>query len=409
MKICNLVKALALGVLPLTLASPAATTPQCGVPGDGDDFYTSSTVSNILECQYKCKSDAKCLSSEFKPSTGTCWLYAKPVAQAKTRNDTTGKWFFNDRDCLAAPAAPQCNISGDGSDFYKKSTASTVSGCQSACSSDPKCLSSEYKPSDGSCWLYAGPVSQAKTRNDTSGTYYFYDRNCPIPATTPQCNIFGDGSSYYTSSTVNTLYDCQSTCIKDPKCSSSEYKPSSGSCWLYATPVSVAKTKNDTGTYIFNDRNCPVKPGPLQCRVAGDGSSYYKSSTVKSVTDCQNNCKNDTKCLSSEYKPSSGGCWLYSAPVSVAKTKNDTSGTYYFYDRDCPLPKCGLNQMELDFYTTSNVSSLQACQSTCNSDPKCLSFNYRADTGVCGLSVKPVADSSPVIWVGYDRDCAVSS
>ncbi|KAL7907039.1 hypothetical protein GGI35DRAFT_102398 [Trichoderma velutinum] len=491
MKIYNIRKALAFGVLPLALAAPADTTPpQCGVGGDGNDFYTSSKVSNILECQYLCKSDSKCLSSEFKPSTGACWLYALPVSKAKTKNDASGTWIFNDRNCLASPLVPQCHISGDSSDYYKSSTVNTLADCQSACNSDSKCLSSEYRTSNGGCWLYAGPVSQAKTRNDTSGTYFFYDRNCPIapqcnipgdssdyyksstvntlpdcqsgcksdskclsyeyrpsnggcwlytgpvsqaktrndttgtyffydrncsiPMPAPQCNVPGDGSSYYKSTTVNTVGDCQSACTNDLKCLSSEYQPSNGGCWLYDKPVTIAKTRNDTtGTYFFYDRSCPVLPPVVQCKVPGDGSSYYKSLTVKGgVLDCQSACKNDNKCFSSEYRPSNGGCWLYEKPVAIAKTRNDTTGTYFFYDRDCPLPLCGAYRDGSDFYTSSKAGSLQACQSTCFKDAMCLSFEYRTDNGNCWLFAKSAADSSTPTdstkWVIYDRDCVLS-
>lgn len=84
--------ALALALLPFAFAAP-----QCGVYGDGDDFYDALTVKNMEDCMAKCKADTKCQSSEFKPSNGRCWLYAMPVAQAKKREGKA--WIFNDRDC----------------------------------------------------------------------------------------------------------------------------------------------------------------------------------------------------------------------------------------------------------------------------------------------------------------------
>lgn len=75
------------------------TEQQCGVWGDGSDFYRSSTVKSIDECIATCEKDNKCLSSEFKPSNGKCWLYSKPVSEAKTRDDKTGTWIFNDENC----------------------------------------------------------------------------------------------------------------------------------------------------------------------------------------------------------------------------------------------------------------------------------------------------------------------
>lgn len=391
------------------LAAPPV--PQCNIPGDGSDYYASPTVNSLDQCQTACKNDAKCLSSEYRPSNSRCWLYAGPVSQAKTKNDTTGTYFFYDRDC---PVNPQCNVPGDGSSYYSSTTVKTMGDCQNTCSSDPKCLSSEFKPSNGRCWLYAEPVSTAKTKNDTTGTYFFNDRDCPVVSPDPQCNIPGDGSSYYTSSTVNTVGDCQNACIKDEKCLSSEYRPSNGRCWLYAESVATAKTKNDTtGTYFFYDRNCPVLPPVAQCKVPGDGSSYYKSLTVTGgVSDCQSACKNDNKCASSEYKPSTGRCWLYEQPVATAKTKNDTTGTYFFYDRECPLPICGENRDGSSFYTSSKESSLKACQSTCIKDTKCLSFEYKPDNGNCWLFAKSAAESSTpsaATWVFYDRDCVLPS
>ena len=95
MKASTFEKMLALIALPVALAMPAAL--QCGVGGDGDNFYTSSTVGTELVCIFTCENDINCLSSEFKPSNGKCWLYAKTVAEAKVGDDNSGTYIFNDK------------------------------------------------------------------------------------------------------------------------------------------------------------------------------------------------------------------------------------------------------------------------------------------------------------------------
>lgn len=146
------------------LAAPADTSQQCGVWGDGDKFYDDVTVNNVVECMTKCQADSKCKSSEFKPSNKRCWLYDTPTAQAKIRDDKNrSTWVFNDKGCPTL----QCGVYGDGTSFYTKKTVQKVEECTALCKVDDKCRSSQFKPSNGNCWLYATPTTLAMTKKDT--------------------------------------------------------------------------------------------------------------------------------------------------------------------------------------------------------------------------------------------------
>lgn len=278
----------------------------------------------------------KCLSVQFEKrkdakAEGVCNLFPADAQKAIDTKNAKSKYFFYDRDCQVGQSR-QCGVYSDGSAFYKTTTVNGVQQCISTCKNDIKCQSSEYKPSNGKCWLYGKPVSEAKTKDDTKGTWIFNDKDCPVP----QCGVYGDGSDFYKVTEVDSVQKCITTCNSDSKCQSSEFKPSNGKCWLYAKTVAEAKTKdNEDGTWIFNDRSCPAP----QCGVFGDGSDYYTSSTVKSEKDCILTCHKDSKCMSSEYKPSNGKCWLYQKSVAQAKTKDDTKGTWIFNDRGCAAKK----------------------------------------------------------------------
>lgn len=231
--------------LPLALAAP-----QCGIPGDGNTSYKTTTVKSVSECMRTCEIDTKCLSSEFRPSNGNCWHYDKPVAQAKIREDTTGTYIFNDKGC----PWQQCGLPADGSDWYAKKVVKTTEECQNACKADNSCLSSEFRHDNGNCWLYNKPVHKAKTK-DTDTVYVFYDRDCPAL----QCWVPGDGSSYYKKTTVNSAQDCLRACKKDNACLSSEYKRSNGNCWLFDKPVAQAKTQDAKPDWILFDKDCSLE------------------------------------------------------------------------------------------------------------------------------------------------------
>jgi hypothetical protein len=230
--------------LPLALAAP-----QCGIGGDGNAYYTSTTEKSVSECIYTCEIDTKCRSSEFKPSNGKCWLYDKPVVQAKTQDDNTGKYIFNDKGCPWV----QCGLPADGSDSYETKKVKSTEECQSACRADKACLSSEFRYDNGNCWLNSKRVSEAKNK-ETGGEYVFYDRDCPAL----QCWVPGDGSNFYTVKKVTSAQDCQRACKNDTICLSSEYKKITGDCWLYDKPVAEAKTRDTAATWIFFDKDCSV-------------------------------------------------------------------------------------------------------------------------------------------------------
>ncbi|KAF5657250.1 PAn-2 domain-containing protein [Fusarium circinatum] len=232
--------------LPLTLAAP----PQCGIPGDGSTSYRTTNLRSASECIHTCESEARCLSSEFRPSNGNCWLYDKPVAQAKTREDTTGTYVFNDKGCPWL----QCGLSADGSDFHDTKIVRSTAECQAACKDDTACRSSEFRYDNGKCWLYKKPVFAAKTK-DKDGTHVFYDRDCP-PL---QCWVAGDGTAYYTMKTFGSAKDCLHACKEDIRCLSVEYGKPSGKCWFYDQTVAVARTKDARDDWIFFDKDCSLE------------------------------------------------------------------------------------------------------------------------------------------------------
>ncbi len=96
-----------------TSSTPTPSLPgapiQCAVQGDGTNYYTQLNFNSILQCQYACKIDTKCLSSEYRSGNGDCWLYALPWHRQRRSDDGTGRWIMNDRDCitLARSAVPR--------------------------------------------------------------------------------------------------------------------------------------------------------------------------------------------------------------------------------------------------------------------------------------------------------------
>lgn len=241
-----------------TCLASKALAAQCNVYGDGDNYYRTFKASSTLDCMSGCVSDSRCQSSEFRPDNGNCWLYDVPVSGAKKRDSPSRTWVFNDRDCLPQTQYPQCGVKGDGNHYYKTFKRGTRESCMRACVADSQCRSSEYRPDNGNCWLYAMSVSQAKIKDDPSGTWYMSDRDCQTPAATEQCSAAGDGDDFYKH--TNEKYDlwCRQSCRDDKKCQSSEYREQTGDCWLYSMPVEDAMTRPGAGRglYYFMDRTC---------------------------------------------------------------------------------------------------------------------------------------------------------
>jgi hypothetical protein len=334
--------------------------------------------------------------------------------------------------------APVCELSGRHGNQNKitHQTGLTLDQCVSKCQTTSSCLSVQFAKSGsekGYCNLFSVAAQKARTKPDIKNEWFFYDRDCrtvqppvqPPVQPTVQCGVYGDGNDFYKTTTVKDVEQCKAACKSDDKCKSSEFKPSNGKCWLYSKPVSEAKTKDDTkGTWIFNDRDCPTAQPSVQCGVYGDGRDFYKTTTVPSVEQCMATCKSDDKCKSSEFKPSNGKCWLYSKPVSEAKTKDDTKGTWIFNDRDCAKaeqsPVCGVIgngipcQNGLLQHIKSGSGTVEKCASACLSKPDCKSYHVqRAEnggsqaTGCWLLRGNATACKGPgKTGVYFDRECA---
>lgn len=227
---------------------------------------------------------------------------------------------------LAAP--PKCGIGGDGTSYYTSKTVKSVSECIYTCEKDEKCLSSEYKPSERKCWLFDKSVDQAKVTNESPSTYVFHDKGCPWV----QCGVPGDGSSYFIGKDVTTTDACRAACKADSQCRSFEFRYDAPKCWLYKNPVFQSKTEEKSSNYVFYDVDCPN----IQCWVPGDASSYYKTLSAGTAQACQRACKNDEKCLSSEYKKANSKCWLFDKPVAQVG-KSGSSPDWIFFDKDCSI------------------------------------------------------------------------
>ena len=232
----------------------------------------------------------------------------------------------------AAQEALQCNVYGDGSDFYTYSQVSNVKACIDTCEKDQKCRSFEFKPFTGRCWLYNKPTAQAKTREGKD--WVFNDKGC---GNEPQCGVYGDGSDFYTVSVVQNIEACIATCEKDKKCRSSEFKPSTGNCWLYSKPTAQAETREGKD-WIFNDRGCAA---PV-CKLRGLHSSEKLIGGARdglSLTQCLSACQTTDNCKAVQY--ASGDtynkrCYLFSVNGKAARKTDDTTNVWHFYDRGCP-------------------------------------------------------------------------
>lgn len=270
----------ALALLPTALSyAPVKRAPVCELSGrhGNQNKITHQTGLTLDQCVSKCQTTSSCLSVQFAKSgseKGYCNLFSVAAQKARTKPDIKNEWFFYDRDCrtvqppVQPPVQPtvQCGVYGDGNDFYKTTTVKDVEQCKAACKSDDKCKSSEFKPSNGKCWLYSKPVSEAKTKDDTKGTWIFNDRDCAKAEQSPVCGVIGNGIPcqngllQHIKSGSGTVEKCASACLSKPDCKSYHVQraENGGSqatgCWLLRGNATACKGPGKTGVYF--DREC---------------------------------------------------------------------------------------------------------------------------------------------------------
>ena len=206
---------------------PAASIPfydrdcqirQCGVFGDGTDFTKSplSTACSSACLPARATTNASPLNTSHQMANAGCTKSMCPKLIQRTTS--RGRGFSTTKSVRSLNAAY-----GAGANSYNSTPADNVQECISTCHCDAKCQSSQFRLSVSTCWLYDRPVAaSARPAGEEYSTLLFNDRSCPVP----QCGVYGDGTDFYTSSTVENEKQCILTCQKESKCFFSEYKPS---------------------------------------------------------------------------------------------------------------------------------------------------------------------------------------
>merc|ERR1712032_394970 len=237
--------------------------------GQGSCVY----APNIASCS--CTPHTKCPPGKFTKKAGTAT--SQPVCETSattTAPKTTKKTPVTKSPFVLVGFNAECA----GSNALSVFTVKSIMQCEDKCKDNNKCLSLTWYPS-GTCVLFSTPCSSTKF-NQGAISLRYVGRSAPVTTTTAARPI---------------TTPARTTAKK--------------------TPMTTAPAQTTTGTkYPFTLVNINA-----ECV----GNAFFVTK-LKSITECEDKCKDNNKCLSlTSYSFSNvvppGTCMLFSTPCSSSK------------------------------------------------------------------------------------------
>ncbi|HEX2644869.1 MAG TPA: PAN/Apple domain-containing protein [Thermoanaerobaculia bacterium] len=283
-----------------------------------------------------------------------------------------------------------------GSDYNSFQT-NNLDACKSACGKDSRCRAYTYLPSKQECYLKDRVNSAQRSRDGVTGVKQEFGGGGGIGNLTEEPGYDRRGDDY-TSFRGRDLNECQRACNRESRCRAYTFDTRSGDCYLKSR---VNKGQRDGGmvTGYKTDGGAgetrPPYPG------GGGGSlteesgrdrkgNDYDSFRSRSLDDCKQECRRDSRCQAYTFIRSSRECYLKNRINSARDNYDAVTG--YKSDSDYGsggglarlTEEYGVDRKGND-YDSFRVRNLTECKQECRDASRCQAYTYIQTTRECFL------------------------
>jgi hypothetical protein len=288
-----------------------------------------------------------------------------------------------------------------GSDYNSFETGD-LDACKAACGRDSRCRAYTYLPSKQECYLKDRVNAAQRSRDGVTGVKQSGDGGS-IGDLTEESGYDRRGNDY-TSFRARDLNDCQRACNRESRCRAYTFDTRSADCYLKdrvnkgernGVMVTGYKTGSDGG-------GTPRPPYP-----GGGGSGFlteepgrdrkgndYDSFRSRSLDDCKQECRRDSRCQAYTFIRSSRECFLKNR-INSARDNGDAVTGYKSTGSDGGYSGGGggLARLTEEYgvdrkgndYDSFRVRNLSECKQDCRDDSRCQAYTYIQTTRECFL------------------------
>jgi len=211
------------------------------------------------------------------------------------------------------------------------------------------------------------------------------------------------GSDYSTFGT-RSLQECQRACEGDRRCQAYTYNHRQETCYLKDRAGSPSNDSTTTsgvreGGGYSPGRPVPGRPGEDVTETRGYDykGSDYNQFPMRTLRDCQEECRRDRRCVAYTYSLQASICYLKDRVGDLKRDSDKVTGVKGdgLQTPDRPSPSFpgntgGLSEeWGFDYkggdYTNFRARDPRACKEECRRDSRCRGYTYATETNVCYL------------------------
>jgi hypothetical protein len=364
------------------------------IPGHGQIRYYDG--SDADKCADTCDKENNCFSYEYSHLYNRCELNYRPSPT------TTTKWY--DMVFCQRPEKRQPEICLSGYEYlpgqlsgqqFVTITLQSMKECGNKCNQDKRCNSYEYSWKYKRCELNNNPLT-----NHPSEWYDMKfcqkadeDREAPCSEDYDEVEGYIPSSQVRAVGAIKDTHACSKLCDEEDACKSYEYSIMAQRCELNYDfkPTPGVQAGYHLCVKPEEDRDLACIDGYEHLEGQMNGGQY-KTLTFEKPDDCKKECDKEDNCNSYEFSFKYNRCEINYVP--------EPNHPGHWYDmRFCAKPQAKRAQFcpggykfitgQLNggqFQTLSGITSVQQCQSSCDSDSRCNSFEYSVVHKRCELN-----------------------
>lgn len=377
---------------------------------------TYYNIDNLEDCIELASKNDKCQSFTYDKISKKCTLKPRitPYRFGNAEDNMIiglKKSMFN---LLPRPEAnwKQLAKADTNAQTLLETTATNAEMCKKLCADNKSCQSYTYDTKTNKCCLKKeigdiritgeqnkivglkdkGTIDASELNIYTNMPYLKYD-NSSNWKVDPYISHYGIG-----------LDDCKDACDKDGNCKSFDYDIGQKRCML-KDKVAPYKINNREG-HVLGIKNVGEVPMPEKDhsfkrfnRSDNKILPYKRYFQIDNCDKCESLCNGDPECKSYVHNKTLGACYLKSSvsPYNVGnrseaitlgikkdngsfpmpEASQDINWNFRFHSKTC--------DDEAPYSSLSDVSNINSCINTCNSDAKCQSISYNQYKRSCDL------------------------
>lgn len=357
------------------------------------------------------------------------------ILRKKQRGSRTSQWVVTSSD-----ATCEINLEGIKPSGWRSDVTSEVS-CQDHCLKRANCVAVDYIPGHKLCAFYneACTTPQKTPKKNEGGVSSHLERMgswVAVDATKPCHHPKGpeqipkqyrdhDGIGLVSKQKIETLEQCQDSCLRRANCMSVDFFENTKLCNMYngvcsssfedemagKVPESIEMLRSEPdfkgSSWRLNlDRGVSgLSMAEMKrfgdwvaistdkaCARSGDGVEADFMIRTKSLEECQTKCEHRSQCVAVDYYNATGNCNQYTEACLSPRDARNGASSYRIERKGLQWKAidqsraCEENNEGIGFISHRlNVPEMSECKDMCLRKADCVAFDFFRELGSCSL------------------------